>query len=235
MCSGNYLGLQYAENSSLPQKVNPILHSQKQNKTNREGVQAAGTLVRSHTGNCRRSRSASSERLPCAGPPDTGPLDARPPRVCAWISPKRFQTPRRVFFFFFYKRFPLHIPLVSSGRREIVVVRCVHASPLRWPQPEAERRLALWRGVGIQTGSLWKSFQNTAKPEPHPAVLMEASVLGLDAGCGRLTLGQGAFAPSRSTDRCGVLFNKGCNRVFSSLWFSCYLLFSSSLVQEYST
>lgn len=145
------------------------------------------------------------------------------------------KPPGGFFFFFFYKRFPLHIPLVSSGRREIVVVRCVHASPLRWPQPEAEHRLALWRGVGIQTGSLWKSFQNTAKPEPHPAVLMEASVLGLDAGCGRLTLGQGAFAPSRSTDRCGVLFNKGCNRVFSSLWFSCYLLFSSSLVQEYST
>lgn len=190
-----------------------------------------------------RSSRATQETADAAGAPvpkgsrvpDTGPPDARPPRVCAWISPKRFQTPRRVFFFFFYKRFPLHIPLVSSGRREIVVVRCVHASPLRWPQPEAERRLALWRGVGIQMGSLWKSFQKAAKPEPHPAVLMEASVLGLDAGCGRLTLGQGAFAPSRSTDRCGVLFNKGCNRVFSSLWFSCYLLFSSSLVQEYST
>lgn len=157
-----------------------------------------------------------------------------PEGLCVDLS-KTLPNPPAGFFFFFYKRFPLHIPLVSSGRREIVVVRCVHASPLRWPQPEAERRLALWRGVGIQTGSLWKSFQNTAKPEPHPAVLMEASVLGLDAGCGRLTLGQGAFAPSRSTDRCGVLFNKGCNRVFSSLWFSCYLLFSSSLVQEYST
>lgn len=192
-----------------------------------------------------RSSRATQETADAAGAPvpkgsrvpDPRTPDPRTPdpRGSVRGSLQNASKPPGGFFFFFYKRFPLHIPLVSSGRREIVVVRCVHASPLRWPQPEAERRLALWRGVGIQTGSLWKSFQKAAKPEPHLAVLMEASVLGLDAGCGRLTLGQGALAPSRSTDRCGVLFNKGCNRVFSSLWFSCYLLFSSSLVQEYST